>query len=65
MEYAIAENLKFDGRGHKYPQPHTCRKCKGFDGNCTSYPHDEWPMIWLTNQCDKYDPIDGSEMKLS
>ena len=40
---------------YKYPQPNTCDKCNGFDVNCTRYPREDWPMLWLTNQCDKFE----------
>jgi len=49
----IAELDKLEG--YKYPQPNTCDKCKHFDGNCTYYPREVWPTLWLTNQCPKFE----------
>ena len=41
---------------YKYPQKNSCYKCCWFHKNCTHYPKDDWPMIWLTNQCDGFKP---------
>jgi len=42
--------------GYKFPQKNTCDKCAGFKDVCTFYPKEEWPMLWLTNECGKFEP---------
>lgn len=47
--------------GHKYPQKDTCDKCRWFNRNCTKYSKEDWPMIWLTNQCNKFENLTGEK----
>ncbi len=32
----------------------TCNDCEHFNKNCTLYPREVWPAIWLSNECICY-----------